>query len=147
MAKKASGRRVGGGLSRLSISELQAEMSRRTRLLRGLVRRRERLADKLARLDAQIESLGGAVDGGGGTRGRRGGGARPARRRPRNEMNLVEALRQLLAGKTMSVTEAAEAVQNAGYKTTSSSFRTIVNQTLINSGAFKKVARGQYTAK
>lgn len=47
----------------------------------------------------------------------------------------------------MSVTEVAEAVQRQGYKTTSPSFRTIVNQTLINSGKFRPVSRGQYTAK
>lgn len=62
-------------------------------------------------------------------------------------MNLVEALVKLLKGRTMSVTEMTAAVQKAGYKTTSPNFRTIVNQTLIKSDRFKKVARGQYTAK
>jgi hypothetical protein len=62
-------------------------------------------------------------------------------------MNLIEALGKVLDGKTMSVTEVSEAVQKAGYKTTSPSFRTIVNQTLINSGKFKRVERGKYTAK
>ncbi|MDY7108645.1 MAG: hypothetical protein SYC29_08400 [Planctomycetota bacterium] len=68
--------------------------------------------------------------------------------RPRNTGSLVEALKKLLTGKTMTVTEMADAVQKAGYKTSSPNFRTIVNQTLINNKKdFKRVARGQYTAK
>ncbi len=65
-------------------------------------------------------------------------------------MPLPEALHQVLKGKTLSVGEAVEAVQRAGYKTSSNNFRTIVNQQLIaakNKKLFKKVARGQYTAK
>ena len=70
------------------------------------------------------------------------------RSRPRNTGSLVEALKKLLTGKTMTVTEMADAVQKAGYKTSSPNFRTIVNQTLINNKKdFKRVARGQYTAK
>jgi hypothetical protein len=69
-------------------------------------------------------------------------------RRPRNTGSLVESLKRLLKGRTMSVTEMADAVQKAGYKTSSPNFRTIVNQTLINNKKdFKRVARGQYTAK
>jgi hypothetical protein len=71
-----------------------------------------------------------------------------AGRRPRNTASLVESLQKLLTNKTMTVTEMADAVQKAGYKTSSPNFRTIVNQTLINNKkAFKRVARGQYTAK
>ncbi|RMH26609.1 MAG: hypothetical protein D6693_06900 [Planctomycetota bacterium] len=69
------------------------------------------------------------------------------RKRARNEMNLVDALRKLLQNKTLSVTEITEQVQKIGYKTTSPNFRTIVNQTLINNPAFKRVARGRYTVK
>lgn len=65
--------------------------------------------------------------------------------RPKNDMNLVEALAKLLKGKQMSVTEATSKVQEAGYKTSAANFRTIVNQTLIKSNRFKKISRGQYT--
>jgi len=103
-------------------------------------RRRDRLMNRVHALDSEIAELGGSLNGkfhgGGGTR-----------RRPRNETNLVEALQKVLHGKTMSVTEVADAVQRAGYRTTSPSFRTIVNQALIASGKFKRVSRGQYTAK
>lgn len=71
----------------------------------------------------------------------------PVRRRPRNKLTLVQALQKTLKNKTMSVTEISGAVQRGGYKTTSRTFRTIVNQTLIkNPRVFKKIARGQYTA-
>ena len=69
------------------------------------------------------------------------------RKRPRNDSNLVDALHKLLTGKQMSVTDAAEAVQKAGYQTSAANFRTIVNQTLIKfRSRFKKVSRGVYTA-
>ena len=61
-------------------------------------------------------------------------------------MNLVEALSATLQGKTMSVTDAAEAVQRAGYQTTSPNFRTMVNAALLNKKKFKRVQRGQYTS-
>ena len=141
MAKAAaSGRRSGGGLSNLSVAELQAELRRRQRRVGTLVAKYKRAAAKAETLRRQIEDLGGSVNGGPVAVG-------GARRRPRNEMNLVDALHKVLSGKTMTVTDAAEAVQKAGYKTTSSTFRTIVNQTLINSGKFKRVGRGQYTSK
>jgi hypothetical protein len=130
------GRRAGsgGGLRNLSIRDLHAEIRRRERAAGGLIRRREKLVQKLAQVDAQIAKQGIAVPGSGGTR-------------PRNSMNLVESLAKVLKGKTMSVTEAAEAVQAAGYRTSAANFRTIVNQALIkNSKQFKKVERGQYTA-
>jgi hypothetical protein len=125
-------------LTKVSTEDLKTELRRRIGRLETLQRKRRRLAEQLAEVDAEIESLGGELNG---VAGRRSG------KRPRNEMNLVDALAKVLKNKTMGVTEAAEAVQNAGYRTTSSSFRTIVNQTLINSDKFKRVARGQYTAK
>lgn len=136
MAKRGAGR---GGLSGVSVGDLRKEIARRQRRVGGLVRKRDRLLTKVNALNAQIAELGGPAGAMGGAGG--------VRRRPRNEMNLVEALGKLLDGKTMSVTEASEEVQKAGYQTTSPSFRTIVNQTLINSGKFKRVSRGQYTAK
>lgn len=73
---------------------------------------------------------------------------RGSRKRHRNSTNLVGALQKVLNGKTLGVTEAANAVQKAGYKTTSPNFRTIVNQTLIkHPDTFSKQGRGLYTAK
>lgn len=73
---------------------------------------------------------------------------RGTRKRHRNDSSLVEALQGVLSGTTMGVTEAAAAVQKAGYKTTSPNFRTIVNQTLIkHPETFSREGRGKYTAK
>ena len=149
MAKKRAGKRgvnkTGRGrspargasaqASDLSTAELAAELRRRSRAVHALQRRRSKIAAQLAELDTQIASMGGAIEGSDGRR-----------RRPRNESNLAEALAGVLKGKTMSVTEAAEAVQAAGYVTTAANFRVIVNQTLIRDKRFKKIARGQYTA-
>ena len=114
MAKKSSG----GGLTGLSVAELQAELSRRQKGAAALNRRRERLLAKLAAVEAQIDSIGGSIGG--------------ARRRPRNEMSLVEALAKALDGKTMSVTDVAQAVQRQGYRPSSPSFRTTSAPALIS---------------
>lgn len=136
MAKRGSG----GGLSSISVLDLKRELMRRQKTVGAIVRKRDRLMEKVRALDAQIAELGGRVLGG-------GGGEMGVRKRPKNDSNLVDALANMLKDKTMSVTEVAEAVQRAGYQTSSPNFRTIVNQTLINSGRFKRVGRGQYTLK
>lgn len=122
-----------GSLASLPMSHLHAEIRRRQRGVGALVRRRDKVAAKLAQLDAKIRELGGAAGGG--------------RTRPSNSMSLVEALHKTLSGKTMGVTEAAEAVRKNGYNTNAANFRTMVNQALIkHKNKFKKVDRGQYTA-
>ncbi|HMN39477.1 MAG TPA: hypothetical protein PKE29_01435 [Phycisphaerales bacterium] len=142
MAKRANtggtkAPRAQRGLGGLSVKDLRRELVRRERRVGALLRKRERILAKVRSLDATIAEHGGSVRAGG----------LAIRRRPRNDTNLVDALAKALDGKTMSVTEVSEAVQKAGYATTSVNFRTIVNQTLINSGKFKRVERGQYTAK
>jgi hypothetical protein len=123
-------------LAKLSVTDLNRELKRRQKGGQSLLRKRAKLMEKIHALDARLRELGMAAGGG------FSGG-----QRPRNESYLVEALAAVLKGKTMSVTEVTEAVQTAGYKTTSPNFRTIVNQALIASGKFKRVRRGQYTAK
>lgn len=120
-------------LSAIPVSTLQAEIRRRQRSVTPLQRRREKLLAKLAAVDAQIRELGGSVPGG--------------RVRPQNSVNLADALAGVLKGKTLGVSEAADAVLKSGYQTNAANFRTIVNQTLIkNRSMFKKIGRGQYTA-
>lgn len=149
MAKR--GRKPGRpALSSVSIATLQAEIARRTSKAGGMLRKRDRLLNQLAKVEAKLLVAGIEFDAPAAAAGRgrpSGGGGAGVRRRPRNEMNLVDALAKVLDGKTMSVTDAAEAVQKAGYKSSSKTFRTIVNQTLIKSNRFKKIERGQYTAK
>ena len=134
MAKRST-----GGLAGVSVTDLRRELAKRGRRVGTLERKRDRLLEKVHALNAQIAEFGGA------TRALALGGA--GRSRPRNEANLVESLRKVLTDKVMSVTEVSDAVQKAGYATTSPNFRTIVNQALIASGKFKRVGRGQYTSK
>lgn len=135
MAKKTTTKKP-ASLNTMSMAELQAELQRRERGVRKLERRRERLLGELAQVDTELAAVGALSASGG------------VRRRPRNEMNLVDSLAQVLDGKTMSVTDVTAEVQKAGYLTTAANFRTIVNQALIREKkVFKKISRGQYTAK
>lgn len=126
----------GSSLSGLSVQDLHREIRRRQGRVGSLVRKHQSLLHKAEAVAEQIRELGGSV-----------GGISSGGKRPKNKMPLVEALVKALDGKTMGVSEAAEAVQKAGYRTTSKSFRTIVNIALINSGKFKRVERGQYNVK
>ena len=126
-------------LAALSVADLHREIARRERGSKALLRKRARVAAKLDALDAQIAAMG--LKEGGGRSGASGG------KRPKNAMSLVEALAKALQGKTMGVGEAAKAVQKAGYRSSAKNFRVVVNIALINSGKFKRVERGQYTAK
>lgn len=156
--KKKTTRKKRGtrALTSLSTADLQAELERRESQRDGLERERDALVQQLEAVEAELSALGGAGPRRRGPgRPRKVGGPRPAAqgrrrsgRRARNATNLVDALKKTLTGKTLSVTEATEQVQKEGYKTTSANFRTIVNQALTaNRNVFKKVARGQYTAK
>ncbi len=130
MAKNPS--RGRDGIESLSISELQAEINRRAKGLNKLLRRRQTLINKLAALDQAIVASGGSS----GSRGGRASGG-----------GLRDTIAKVLSGKTMSVTEIAEAVVKSGYVTTSPNFKVMVNQQLIgNKKLFKRVGRGQYSA-
>jgi len=165
--KKARGRKPGraASLRGVSTTELQAELQRRASDLTGLQAKRDSLMAQVDEIDSEISvinaALGNAARGTGARvgigarRGRKPGAAKAGRprakasgrKRPHNDASLEVSLAKVLQGKTMGVTEVANAVQKAGYKTTSPNFRTIVNQTLIRSELIKKLARGAYTAK
>lgn len=156
MAQKAGVAKL--TLGGLSTEDLSRELQRRQRGLPALYSKLAKAEAKVKRIMSAIQMLGGGTTGAVAAPGRRRGrppgvrnrlaaGGRAGRKRPKNKTNLVEALAVVLKGKTMGVTEVTAAVQAAGYKTSSANFRTIVNQALIKSDAFKKVSRGQYTTK
>ena len=142
---KASGRRRAagaatageGGLHKLSTEDLAAELQRREHSIRGLERKRAKLMAQLEEIERELSVSGGLFGASIGGR----------RRRPRNTASLEDTMQQVLKGKTMGVSELADAVRAAGYVTTSRTFNTIVNQTLIKSDKFKKIAHGRYTTK
>jgi hypothetical protein len=161
-ARRRRSRRGGQGLNNLSTAALRAELDRRQSQVEGLVTRHRELSAELSKIESELDALGiapgagragrrgrggrGAAKRGSGRRGPRSAGVPAGRKRHQNDSNLEEALAKVLKGKTMGVTEVAQAVQEAGYRTTSPNFRTIVNQALLRSELIKKVARGQYTA-
>lgn len=153
-----------GRLSGLTTVQLQEELNRRQSAVPVLMKQRDELMHALSAIEMELKSLGAPGEaswgaGGGATAlaPRRGpgrppgsGGGRGGRRgrRAKNAMSLVETLKQVLAGRTLAVTDAVQEVQKAGYRSNSKTFRTIVNQALIaNPTIFKKEGRGLYTAK
>lgn len=117
----------------LTIAEIQGQLKARDREVQKLRKRRKRLIETVEQIERDIFAISGEHAEGS--------------RRPRNASNLGDALVELLSGKEMTVTEATQAVQDAGYQTTASNFRTIVNQRLISDKRIKKIRRGVYTTK
>jgi len=133
------------------VTQLQAEIKRRLKDLPKLKKQRDEL-------DAQIEELQSLSQAEGARRPsakpRRKAARKPARkprrkrgRRVRNPQSLPDTLANVLKNKEMAVAEATQAVQAAGYKSTSKQFRTIVNQTLAKDPRFEAVSRGKYRLK
>ncbi len=162
--RKKTARRGRVSLAGVSLAQLQAELDKRASEIDALHAERGQLVARLAEIDAALGTgsptkTGRAAAGGTAKRGRgRPKGSKnvvkkkkttrkSTGKRPSNKMNLADSMGKVLKGKTMGVSELADAVQKAGYKTTAANFRTIVNQTLIRDDRFKKVSRGQYTVK
>jgi hypothetical protein len=125
-------------LGGLSWGVLEREMKRRRTKAVALAKKRDRLHAAIAKLDAQIRTLNGNI---------RSGRVPGRARRSRGGDGLAQWLHRALQGKTMGVTEVANAVKEAGYGTKAENFRTIVNACLLkHKDLFKKVERGQYTA-
>lgn len=133
-------------LRRIPTVELLRELERRRAMAGEYETRRAAMEKELAAIDAEIAALEGA----------RGNGAAPrhvnrsaaARTRSANLQPLNVALQKLLTGETMSVSEAAEAVQKTGYKSNAANFQKIVNLTLLKrKDLFRRVGRGKYTAR
>jgi len=128
-----------GGLARLSVAELQLEIRRRQRGVKTLLRCRATLVAKLAEIDEQILAAGGSLNGAVPT-------GRTGRTRPKNDTNLIDALRAVLKNKTMGVAEAVDAVLKSGYRTSAANFKVMVNANLGKKKHLKRVERGRYTA-
>ncbi|CAG0985122.1 hypothetical protein PHYC_01979 [Phycisphaerales bacterium] len=76
-----------------------------------------------------------------------GGNGHVPGRRARNAVTLPDALASALKGKKMTIGQAMEAVQKAGYRTNSVNFRIGVTIAPGDKTRFKRVERGVYTAK
>ena len=112
---------VGQDLSSASLRELQQELQVR---IKDLQTRRDALVSELQAVDEQLLAHAG---GPGGEEAQRAmqSGYRRVQQRIANEQCLAEALVEVLSAQVLSVTEAAAAVRDHGYQTTSPNFRTI----------------------
>jgi hypothetical protein len=129
-------------LSRIATSQLVSELDRRRSMLGELRTQREEL-------DAEIASLDGLAGETTVATQRKPGRPVGARRgRGGNKQSLPALLQSLLNGKTMSIPELTAAAKRAGHKSKSKNFRNVVSLAIItNRKLFKRVGRGQYTAK
>jgi len=65
-----------------------------------------------------------------------------------NKQSLPVLLHSILRGRTMGVAEMTDAAKKSGHKSKSKNFRAIVSVALLNhKRMFKRVSRGQYTAR
>ncbi len=127
-------------LKNISTDLMLAEIKRRNRLVKKLNVQRAHLLQRISSVEAAIKAEGGEIKS----------AAMMARsaKRPRNAAPLVEMLAKVMhKEKSMSVNQIAEAVTLAGYRSTSSTFKTIIFQTLGKDKRFKKVSRGQYIVR
>jgi hypothetical protein len=141
-------------IARVSTTDLMREIERRRGMLGSLRATRDDLTRQLESLNTEIAGIE-SMDGPGSAPPRRGPG-RPkgsgkggrGRGRDGNKQTLSMLLHSLLRGKTMSVPEMAQAAKKAGYKSKSKNFRMVVGLTILkNRKMFRRVTRGQYTAK
>lgn len=127
-------------LKNLSVEELLSEIKRRNKEINKLNRRRAILLAKVVEVEAQIRASGGEIKD---VRSARVGG-----KRPKNAMALPDAMAKVMSKeKTMSVAQIEAAVTKAGYRSTSSTFKTIIFQALAKDKRFKKASRGQYALR
>ena len=120
-----------------SIAELQNMIKERRGQRSKLMRDRKAAAAKLEQIDRKIAALdGGEYAGPSGGTGSR----------PRNAQPLPEVMASVMKknGKPMKIADITEAVQKAGYQSSSPNFRGIINQTLIKEDRFKQESRGLY---
>ena len=146
-------------LRKLSVAQLRRELARREAGASRIATRRDKLARKLAALDAALADLGmnGAPRRGrppGRKPGRRGPGrpkgSKNKRRikRAKNKMSLLDAIVSgVRKGATVSPAQAAVAAKKVGYKSNSPHFGMMVANALGKSPMFKRLGRGKYVLK
>jgi hypothetical protein len=152
MATKKTASKAGSNpieaLTRASMAELQLELKRRHRRATQLERKRSQLLEQLDAVEQELKAIGHHEPSPSTPQtARRSSGKVVTRRAARggNTKTLLTHLEEVMTGQVLSVSEAADAVIANGYTTTSKTFRTIVNQTLLANDAFVKVERGRYT--
>ncbi len=144
MAKKRS--------QSMSIAQLEKALASTKHQIQTLKDRREMLLAQIAKVDKNIAQLAGepvapAAEQKAPTRAP----AKPKKQRklPKNTMSLNDAIVKVLgeAKKPLRVAEIAEAVEAAGYTTTSKTFAKQVSGIAAEEKRVEKVARGLFVLK
>ncbi|MHC4845546.1 MAG: hypothetical protein ACYTCU_05225, partial [Planctomycetota bacterium] len=129
-------------LKSLDTTALKAELKRRERNAKTLIRKRDKLAKQLAEVEAELAALGSTGGGGRGPGRPKGSGTGP-RKRAKNKVSLADALAQAMEVRAVvSPSEAADLVRENGYKSTSKHFGMMVSNALSKDKRFKRVSRG-----
>lgn len=116
-------------------------------------RRRSVLERDIAAMNSELAELGSltSLNGQAAIAASAQKGGRPkgsGRKRGANGQSLATVLQSVLRGNTMNVAQMAEAAVKAGYKSSSKNFKTVIGLTLLkNKKLYKRVSRGQYTAR
>ena len=134
--------------SELTISQLESLLQSRRSQADLLTVERCKLLKELAIVDGKLRKLG--ADPEPADNGDRGSDSLTPTGRVRNPQSLVATMREVLtrAGEPMKVIDIVQAVLDAGYRSNSTTFRAIVNQTLIRERKnFLQTARATYDVK
>jgi len=130
-----------------SVAQLRKELEDKERQVERLKTKRAKVAGELERLDKEIARLSGKTAAGGKSTGKKRA-TKKRRRRPKNKAGLADTLAKVLKGKKgVSIEDAVNLVQKAGYKSNSKNLRGLVRQRLSGDDRFKSVGHGVYVLK
>jgi hypothetical protein len=129
-----------------SIERIQQMLRQSHNRLAKLEEKRKPIAKQHARLSRKLEAIDSkirALQGNSNSKPGRNGA------RARNDQNLPDVIEAVLKAtpKPMKVGDITDGVLSRGYKSVSSNFRGIVNQTLIKDKRFTAASRGLYQLK
>jgi len=131
-------------LENVPLAELKKEIERRQKLLPKLIAQRDALAEQIT----ELQRMETAVVGEPAARSRATARPRRLHRAAGNKSSLAEVLATFMKGREkVTVGEAMKGALAAGYRTTSKSFRSVVNQMLLKSPRFRSVGRGEFALK
>jgi hypothetical protein len=139
------GREDGVAKKLSTIADLRKLLAAKEEQLTKLTDLREKLRAELAKVEAGIAQLAGAVLG----RGRRAAPAQVRRGRPRGGrqgLTLKQAIAEIFGGgrKPLGAKDIAEALPGVGYVSRSKNLLTMITSTLSRTALFRRVARGKY---
>ena len=128
-------------LKGIATATIQAELARRQKSSKTLMRKRDKLRKELDKIEAMLEGIEILPS----SRGRSSTAGTGRRRRAHNEISLGDALAQAMEVRAVvSPSEASKLVRSNGYKSTSEHFNMMVSNALSKDKRFKRIARGQY---